>query len=379
MPRSLPALGAVLLLASAIGCDKLGLAPTNDRPERERETATTQEFVQVAFDGFVYVARDDSNSKVIERVRRETQSATRSLVKRHISVADSSRVSVDLKSFVREPVKYVDPATGDRKDGVRVRFNFEGEAIAPDGTVASGAAELALLATDNITHAAQVIAECSANTQHEKDFVKTPWFVFDPTLDTCEKAVKAEQLAIDEQTAKLRASEEARTRAHPDDDTAAKVEVIPLAEFDRVYLPVKVRFLDMPNPAERRGDRTASRDGHKSTSSRTSSRGGKGRDTENDPSKPTGSKPEGDHEPDDPTMQAPKDPSLKPEQDPDTHAPKDPGANAPGESGGEHKKVPNDGFSFDPNQIGGQGLNYGLIGFAAVAAFLILRKGRNDA
>lgn len=351
---------ALVLASASSGCDRLGFGGGDRDSVRDTPTVDSSVFLAVAFDGYVYVDPASSNSKIIERVRHATQSVMRGLLKKKISVSGTSQVKVDVKSFVRDPVQIVAPNV-EKKPALRVRFHYEAEAIAPESATMFTDLEAGMLVTDDTTRFPKVLGDCTQNSSHDQEFTKTPWYVFDVSLESCSRAVLDENVAID----------------HARSEASLKPDEITPDEFARVYLPVHIRLLQ--KEATRDDDRRASNDPAPNGDSNSPGSNGPGSNGRPGTSRPSGPQ---RTSPGDPT---PTDPSLRATADPDTKAPGDPDQKPPGENPEDPKvhlapkdKVPSDGLSFD-YAAAGQQLNWVLIPFALLAAYLILRKGSGSA
>jgi hypothetical protein len=342
-----------MLVASSLlltGCERLGFSKKKEEV-KEEPVQTAGEFVDVSFDGVVYVDPSGPTSRAIEKVRHATQSAQRGLLEKKISVNSRALVSVDLKSVRREPVQMV-MANGERKPMLRVRFHFKGEAIAPDGAADLGTVPFGLLINgEDTTRTDKVLGDCTMSEPRDKEYATTPWYVFNGSLDSCQRVIQDEHIAI------LRAREQA----------GLKEDEVLEAEATRLYFPIRVG-LDRPGEAPKREARAAkaqtpSRSGRPGRDRATDDKNADGRIND---SKDPGSG-DGTH-----TPGVPVDPDLKPPKDPDLAQP----ADAPSDPSAHDKnKVPTEGSSFDFSGAAQQ-MNWALIGFAIGAALLILRKGK---
>jgi hypothetical protein len=177
------------------------------------------------FEGLVYVDAGTSDFKILERVRQETLTIFPGLRKSKVMVSRREVPGASVESFKREPVTVVGPGD-ERRPAVRVRFRYAARPdVAPD---LDGGLEipLAVLHRSRGADPQRVLRECSNASPDDRQAGSSLNLVFDPTLDRCKEAIRAEQAAIDAARQRLGGGDPGDT--------------IPVEELDRVYLPIRV-------------------------------------------------------------------------------------------------------------------------------------------
>lgn len=220
--RSRPRRGAIATFAigaltAFAGCTSDEVAP----PPREPSA-----IVELRFEEVTYVDPAISTRKLVDRVRHQTRSVFRALRKADVTVTMRKQVEVDLAHLDREPVTVVDPATGQTRPGLRLRYHFSGLAVVPQ--VLSGAAgmKLAVLHSVDPAKSDAVASTCAAPNALDGATGNEIWNAFDSSLPSCSDAVQKEQDDIDQARSAL---------------TAPGKQVVP-SEFDRLYVPVVVHI-----------------------------------------------------------------------------------------------------------------------------------------
>lgn len=221
----------ILLSALALGlagslpaCGGAGEeAQTGDEDDLTSLTARER---KLTFEGYVYVDSDASSSEILRTVQAQTQSAFGALREANISVSNRELADVDAKGFIKEPVTVVDTQAGTTHAALRVRYRYEDQAVVPKSMSRRTAIHLGLLHGDFESKTKRILEECTGNTSHDIEFEDAIWYVFNPSLESCQEAMEAEQSAIDEAR---------ETLADP------KTEIVP-AEEDRLYIPMTARL-----------------------------------------------------------------------------------------------------------------------------------------
>jgi hypothetical protein len=189
-------------------------------------TSLTARQRKLTFEGFVFVDADASSSEILRTVHAQTQSAFGALREANISVAKRELADVDPAGFIKEPVTVIDAESGTASEALRVRYRYEDQAVVPKSMSRRTAIHLGLLHGDFESKTHRILEECTGNTEHDIEFEDSIWYVFNPSLESCQEAMDAEQSAID------------AARDGLDD---AKTEIVP-AEFDRLYIPMTARL-----------------------------------------------------------------------------------------------------------------------------------------
>lgn len=228
-PSSLALL--LMTLAAGVGCGSADDAAGSTSPQTGDEddlTSVTARERALAFDGYVYLASNASDSAILAAVKRQNKSAFGALRNAEISANNRELAEIDAKAFVKEAVTVVDPAnpTAPKKQMLRVRYRYTDRALVPVSMAKRSAVSAAVLHGDYQAQSKRILQECTENTTHDQEFEGSIWYVFNPTLSECQDAIAAEQQKIDASRAKL---------AHPDS------EVVP-AETTRLYLPITAKL-----------------------------------------------------------------------------------------------------------------------------------------
>ena len=213
----------LLVLPAVTGCDE---DTHGDEGSAKPAQAMSGEVASFSFDAVVYVDTTLNNIAVIDRVRSVMRSGFSALQHRRITTSQKRQVDVDLKRLWREPVTVVDPVTKASHPAIRVRYRFVGVGLVPKELGQRGDALLGLLHSADAARAVEVVEACNDPAERAGDAVKQPWRAFDPGLESCGRAMEAEQIKIDTARAGLE---------HPER------EIVPLEET-RLYLPVLLRM-----------------------------------------------------------------------------------------------------------------------------------------
>jgi hypothetical protein len=210
----------------ALGAASCG-GDSDEEPEQRGAPVTPPgDLASLVFEVVAYVEPSASNITVIDRVREETQTALVALGRRHVTISHKRQVDVDLKRLAREPVTVVDAAAHTSKPAIRLRYRFLGVGFVPREAARRKEMLLGALQRDDPARAAEVLDKCVAPADRVGEVPQKPWRAFDPSLEPCSAAMEAEQQSIDEARKRLE---------HPDK------EIVP-AEYDRLYLPVRLRI-----------------------------------------------------------------------------------------------------------------------------------------
>lgn len=211
---------AGLVLSMGAAC---GGAPAAS--EEDDLTSLTARERKLTFEGYVYVEADAGDAAILRAVREQTQSAFGALREANISVASRELAGVDAETFEIEDVTVV-AEDGSQGFAKRVRYRYVDQAVVPTTMARRSAVHLGLLHGDYQAQSKRVLEECTWNTAHDRDFEDSVWYVWNPSLERCKKAMAAEQAAIDEARERLLSPE---------------AEVVP-EEIGRLYLPMTARL-----------------------------------------------------------------------------------------------------------------------------------------
>lgn len=220
-----PALASLALASLALAACAGG-EPASAGADDELTSATALAR-ELAFQGRVYVAPDASDDAILRAVREQTRTAFGALRTSEIAVNHRELAAVDPATFRTRIVRVVDT---DRPEDapterLEVAYTYTDDAVVSKAYARRTTAPLALLSPGYTRQTERVLRECTANDTHARDFASSLWYVFEPRLDACRRAIEAEE-------ADLAAAREAL----PSKDDVAKREV------ERLYLPVTARL-----------------------------------------------------------------------------------------------------------------------------------------
>lgn len=185
--------------------------------------ARTLEFV-----GTVYVEPGASDATILATVRAQAQTAFGPLRTSNVAVNSRELKDVDTKSFVKTPVTVVDPSKPDgvAKPMLQVKYTYLDDAVVDRSFATRSAVPLALLHPSYRAQSARILSECTTNDSHAREFASSLWYVFEPSLSTCQKAMRDEQAIIDQDRKSLA-------------DPRAQVSK---SEVERLYLPIEAKL-----------------------------------------------------------------------------------------------------------------------------------------
>lgn len=233
-------LTGLALIALSAAC-----ATTSDDGSSSEDNlfSITGEPRKLKFTSYVFVDASASDDEIFSAIKRMNQSAFGALRTSNIGVNTRELApgagSADPVAYVRDPartrrekVKMIDPSVPNDpgKDMLRVRYTYEDDAVVPSTVPADkkmrSAVTAAVLNGDYQSQADRVLKECTGNTQEDRDFISSIWYVFAPGGDNCKAAMTKEQKAIDADRAKLT-------------DSAKQVAK---SEVERLYVPINVQL-----------------------------------------------------------------------------------------------------------------------------------------
>lgn len=210
------------LLVAAPGC-----ASSDEDNAEDDLTSLTARQRTLKFGGVVYVEENAADYTIISQIRRQTQSAFGALREADIGVNSRELKDVDASTFVKTKVLVVDPnvANDPGKKMMRVAYTFTDSAVVPIPMASRSALSLAVLNPNYQGQNQRIFEECTSKDTHAREFMNgSIWYVFNPALSTCQKAITAEQKKVDADRALL-------------GDSQNKV---PKSEVNRLYIPSKM-------------------------------------------------------------------------------------------------------------------------------------------
>ncbi|HVH45481.1 MAG TPA: hypothetical protein VM925_24175 [Labilithrix sp.] len=214
------ALSLLSLTALGAGCGDPD-APSTD----EDLTSKTARARSITFEGLLYLPANASDSEVQRAVDSQARSAFGPMRTSSLSVATRELKAVRPEAITKRNVNVV-AADGTKTPKTEVRFTYEDQALAGSRHDGASTAPLALLAPGYQSQKERILRECTPNDSHARDFGSSLWYVFEPSLPSCQTAMRAEQATIDAARARLEA---------PDTDVAE-------VESSRLYLPITAKL-----------------------------------------------------------------------------------------------------------------------------------------
>lgn len=179
---------------------------------------------ELKFEGRVYVSPNASQDEILRVVHQQTKTAFGPLRTSNIGVNNRELKGVDPQTFVKRNVLVVDTdVAGDKgKEMLEVRYTYVDDAVVPEDMSDRSTLQGAVLRPDYTSETQRILKECTRNDKEAQEFSDALWYVFEPSVSSCPKAIKAEQTKIDAARLKL---------------TDATKQVAK-AEASRLYLPV---------------------------------------------------------------------------------------------------------------------------------------------
>ncbi len=218
---ALTALLTSALGGSVVACDVSDSA-TGDEEDLTSNTARER---QLQFEGYVYVAPNASDYTILAAVKRQNKSVFGALRNAEIGANNRELAEIDAASFVKEPVTIVDPSKPTVKTpALRVRYRYTDRALVPISMAKRGAISLALMEGDYQAQSKRILSECTESSKEDLEFENAIWYVFNPSLSSCQDAINAEQAKIDQ--------------AH----TGLAADQITNEEYTRLYVPITVKL-----------------------------------------------------------------------------------------------------------------------------------------
>jgi hypothetical protein len=210
-----------LLLTTAASCSDSQPAASEDDL-----TSVSARSRKLVFEGYVYARADASDSDILYQIRRQTQTAFGALRTAEVGVNSRELKDVDPTSFAKEEVQVVDPAAPDApaETMLRVTYRYEDDAVVPKSMADRSALSLAVMAPGYTSQIDRVLHECTLNDSEAQEFRSSIWYVFDPSLSSCQQAIADEQRAIDEASDGL---------------GDASTQIV-RQELERLYIPITV-------------------------------------------------------------------------------------------------------------------------------------------
>lgn len=225
-------LAALALAALSLGVPDGGCGGPLDEAAtaqagEEDLTSVTARSRELRFEAVVYVEKGAANAAIVAAAQAQTKTAFGALQHLEIAVNNRELRAIDTATFKRREVQVVDAGlAGDAgRPMMEVRYTYVDSALVPVAMARRTSVAAAVLNRGTSWNGAKVVAECTANTEHSRDYPN--WYEFDPTLASCKKVMKAEAAAIAADVDRLKAG------------TSPKV---PKSAVERTYLPVTLQL-----------------------------------------------------------------------------------------------------------------------------------------
>ncbi len=213
------ALKLSLLLAVA-ACS--GPAAQTTATDDDEFTSLTAAVRTVKFGGTVFVRDGASDAEILQAVKHQTQSGLGAFRTADIGINSRELNNVDPRTFVKKRVTVVDAdvPSDPGKAMMRVQYTYTDKAVLPTTMRKRASISLGLLGANYESQTSRVLPDCTDNDTHAREFERSLWYVFNPSLSSCKQAMAAEQKKIDLDRAKLGGGK------------------VPRSETNRLYVPM---------------------------------------------------------------------------------------------------------------------------------------------
>lgn len=224
-PRALRgALSALLLGLSAVTAACTASDAAGDGADENDLTSVTARSRTLEFVGTVYVDPGASDASILQAVRAQAQTAFGPLRTANMAVNSRELKEIDTSTFVRRPVKVV--GGDDARDMLEVKYTYRDDAVVSTSYANRSSVPLAVMNPSYRSQLERVLQECTKNDAEAREFASSAWYVFEPSLARCQRAIFDEQQKIDADRAKLQ-------------DPRSEVAK---SEVDRLYLPITAQL-----------------------------------------------------------------------------------------------------------------------------------------
>ena len=179
---------------------------------------------ELRFEGVVYVEPGTSDDSILAVVHKQTKSAFGPLRTSEVMVNNRELKGVDPDTFKKREVSVIDTSSTSAEPVpmLEVRYQYVDDAVVPEHMKEDSKLDSALLRPNYEKDNKRILVECTPNDSHAQEFASSIWYVFEPSLSSCQKAMKTEQTAVDEARSALE---------DPENQVA-------LAEVERLYIPI---------------------------------------------------------------------------------------------------------------------------------------------
>ena len=217
-----------LLLAAmpAFAC----AADAGDDADDEDLTSQTALSRQLSFQGRVYVRKEATDTEIQSAVLTQTQSAFGPLRTAEIAVNNrelkplGAALTTFKATFKKRPVTVIDtnvPGSAGT-DMLEVVYKYTDIAVVAKSYARSSKVPLAVLNPSYRSQTQRILVECTPNDDDARDFQSSAWYIFQPGLSSCKKAMAQEAKTVEADRLKL---------------TDLQTQVTK-SEVDRLYVPM---------------------------------------------------------------------------------------------------------------------------------------------
>ena len=215
-----------LVAATCVGLAACAAEPAGETTDDL--TSATALARDMQFGGTVYVSASAGTEEILSAVRVQSKSAFGALRTAFTGANSREFKDVDTKTFVKTPVTVIDTSkVGDVGiKMLKVSYTFSDTALVPKTMAKRSSLSLGLLGSGYSSQTTRVLKECTDNDHEANEFVGSIWYVFNPSLSQCKKAMATEQKLIDADRKKLK---DAKTQ-------------VSLSESKRLYVPMTLRL-----------------------------------------------------------------------------------------------------------------------------------------
>jgi hypothetical protein len=216
------------LLATTAACTADSGAGEETEGTEDDLTSVTARSRSFEFVGTVYVDATASDATILQAVRAQSQTAFGPLRTAEAAVNSRELKEVDARSFAKRPVTVIDTnvANDPGKRMLEVKYTYKDNAVVGLQYTNRSSMPLAVMSPSYRQQTERILTECTPNDEHSREFSSQIWYVFEPTLQQCQTAIKAEQDKVAADRAKLR-------------DPRAQVAK---SDVERLYLPITAKL-----------------------------------------------------------------------------------------------------------------------------------------
>ena len=184
--------------------------------------------------GYVFVEPGASDATITEAVRRQTRTVFGPLRNLQASLDDREVRTIDASTFVREMVTVVDtdhPGSATTPK-LRVRYTYTGRGLVAKTMSSRRTLNTTALFGNYFNYANDIISTCTDDPEAREFGSGGLWYMFNPTVSACTRAINDEVTAVDNASRKL---SDRRTQ-------------VSTAELNRRFLPLTVKLAAIRAP-----------------------------------------------------------------------------------------------------------------------------------